>query len=80
MNDIIYGTWIPPYSGYEPPKLKWWQNILYTIYNIREVLFGILLFVIWVGLIVLCIKTKHYKWLPGCPIGLIVGVLLGMRK
>ena len=33
---MLYGTYIPLFSGYKSEPLKWYQKIWYSIYNVRD--------------------------------------------
>jgi hypothetical protein len=78
MNPI-YGEFIPLFSGYVPPKRKWYQKVFDFLYNIREVISGIILFAIWISMIILFVKLGYTKVVLICvPVGLMFGLMFGL--
>ena len=78
---ICFGEYIPPHSGYKPPKLKWYQNMYHYFYNIREYIIIALCIIIWSCLIIVGIRLgwgREIAFLT--PLGLLSGVILGLHK
>ena len=79
--DNLFGEFIPLYSGYVPPKRKWYQRIFDFFYNIRDVIFIAFLVAIWIGVITFFIKMGYGEMVLYCvPCGLISGILLGITS
>lgn len=76
--DMVYGEFISLFSGYTQPKRKWYQKVFDFLYNIREVISGIVLFAIWIAMIILFVKLGYTEVVLICvPVGLIFGFILG---
>ena len=76
---MIYGTYIPPFAGYKPKPLKWYQKIWYSIYNTRDEIAIITILLIWVGGIVFIGMKGYGRYIPAAVIpGLITGVMAGI--
>ena len=77
--DNMFGEFIPLYSGYVPPKRKWYQKIFDFFYNIRNVIFTMFMVAIWIGYMILFVKMGYGEMVLYCiPCGLISGILLGI--
>jgi len=80
-KDFIFGTYIPPYANFKPKLLKWYQKVWYALYNARGYIFFGLLILLYIGLIILCIKYGQAKYIPvSIASGLICGLLIGFSR
>ncbi len=80
-KDVIFGTYIPPYANFKPKPLKWYQKVWYTLYNARGYIFFGLLILLYISIIILCVKHGQAKFVPvSIASGLIYGLLIGFLQ
>ena len=78
-SQMLYGTYIPPFAGYKPKPLKWYQKIWYSIYNARNEIFIITILLTWIGGIVFMGVKGYGRYIPAAVIpGLITGIMFGI--
>lgn len=62
--DVCYGVYIPPFYGYKPKPLKWYQKIWYAIYNVSEYIMVGFIIATFAVLMAVATKMGYGRYVP----------------